>query len=73
MSDQTETAEAFLTNAAFVGYASRIAGKSAHWAADTAQVFSIDAPGDPMKREPAIRFINEMRRLLDHMEGQVQP
>lgn len=62
-----------LTNAGFVGYASRIAAKAAHWSADTAQCFFIAPPDAPIEREPAMRFIGEMRRVLDHMEGQVQP
>jgi hypothetical protein len=66
-------ASEYLTNSQFVGYAARLAQKSAAWAADTAQSFFIDAPNAAIDREPAIRFLAEIRRLLDHMEDQVQP
>lgn len=68
MSKNTTTT---LTNAEFAGYAARLAQKAASWAADTAQGFRICAPDDAMDREPAMRFIAEMRQLLDHVEAQV--
>ncbi len=62
-----------LTNAEFAGYAARLAQKASAWAADTTQAFRICAPDEAMDREPATRFIAEMRRLLKHMEAQIKP
>lgn len=72
--DQSDTTEApALTNAQFIGYAARLAQKAAHWAADTAMTFPASPPDEAIPRDPAMRFIAEMRRLLDHIEKQVQP
>jgi hypothetical protein len=62
----------YLTNAAFAGYAARIAQKAASWSGDTVQVFS-DCLGDDADRDPVMRFISDMRGLLDHIERQVCP
>lgn len=72
MADPLQTT-ASLTNAAFAGYAARLAQKAASWAADTAQGFMICPPHEVMDREPAMRFVGEMRMLLDHLEAQVKP
>ncbi len=62
-----------LTNGQFAGYTARLAQKAATWSADTSMSFFIDAPGEAIGREPAMRFISDMRRMLDHIEKQVQP
>jgi hypothetical protein len=59
-----------LTNYAFAAYASRIAQKSADWAAGALQTIPEDVC-DPIRATDAARFIAEIRGMLDHIEQQV--
>jgi hypothetical protein len=59
-----------LTNYAFAAYASRIAQKSADWAAGALQTIPEDVC-DPIRARDAARFIAEIRGMLDHVEQQV--
>jgi hypothetical protein len=59
-----------LTNYAFAAYASRIAQKSADWAAGALQTIPEDVC-DPIRARDAARFIAEIRGMLDHIEQQV--
>ena len=72
MTEPPQTTPA-LTNGAFVGFASRVAQKSAAWAADTALNCIIDPLDEPMRTEAMARYLREMRHLLDYMERQAQP
>lgn len=62
-----------LTNAKFAGYTARLAQKAAAWSADTTMSFVVDQPDEAIRREMAMRFLSEIRQLLDHIEKQVQP
>jgi hypothetical protein len=54
----------------FAGFASRLAQKSSHWAADT--IITAGRIEDPVRRDMADRYLNEMRSLLDHIDRQVK-
>lgn len=53
-----------MTRVAFVGMASRIAQRAAHWAADCAQYPGPERQGEPIEREAALRFCASIEELL---------
>jgi hypothetical protein len=61
-----------LTNLKFSGYASRLAQKSAAWAADTITCLPENVD-KPIHKDAVARYLAEMRLILDHIEQQVKP
>lgn len=53
-----------MTRVAFVGLAARIAEQAAKWAADCAQYPGPERQGEPMEREAALRFCDQIERFL---------
>ena len=60
-----------LTNAQFVGYASRLAQWAAAASAETAQAFFLNGPAEPIGRTAAMGLIDRLREALAHMERRV--
>jgi hypothetical protein len=61
-----ETA-AIMSRVEFVGLAARIAERASKWAADCAQYPRPERQGEPMGREAALRFCDDIQRFLDRI------
>jgi hypothetical protein len=61
-----------LTHLAFVRYVARISQRSASWAADPADIIQHTDDGDrPISAVTVARYLEDMRRALDHIECQI--